>query len=111
MSSTNCRAAASSKGEVYWAPLHHSRVLQVLHNARYAGAFVFGRTRSRRRPDGTKAYRRMPLDEVTVLLRDHHPGYISWERFEANQQQLADNAAARHKADQWHFFSDSASFP
>ena len=93
------KCGAPHKGEVYWAPLHHSRVLQILHNARYAGAFVFGRTQSRRRPDGTKAYRRIPLDEVTVLLRDHHPGYISWERFETNQQQLTDNAGARLKAD------------
>jgi len=27
-----------------------------------------------------------------VLIRDHHPGYISWEQFERNQTMLADNA-------------------
>ena len=29
-----------------------------------------------------------------MLLTDAHPGYISWERFEANQRQLRDNAHA-----------------
>jgi DNA invertase Pin-like site-specific DNA recombinase len=36
------------KGELVWGALVHSRVLQVLHNPRYAGAFFHGRTRWRR---------------------------------------------------------------
>ena len=40
------------KGELLWAPLRHWQVLQVLHNPRYAGAFAFGRTRTRQRPGG-----------------------------------------------------------
>lgn len=35
------------KGELMWAPPRHARILQVLHNPRYAGAFVYGRTRGR----------------------------------------------------------------
>ena len=31
------------KGDLVWAELTHSRVLQILHNPRYAGAFVYGR--------------------------------------------------------------------
>jgi hypothetical protein len=27
-----------------------------------------------------------------VLLRDHHPGYISWEQYEANQKLISENA-------------------
>ncbi len=42
----------SNKGELLWAPPQHSRILQVLHNPRYAGAFAYGRTRTRHRPDG-----------------------------------------------------------
>ena len=86
--------SGSRKGEVIWAPLTHSRVLQILHHPRYAGAFMFGRTRSRRLPDGTLTYRTVPLAEVDVLLRDQHDAYISWERFEANRQRLADNSAS-----------------
>jgi hypothetical protein len=33
-----------------------------------------------------------PSDRWTVLLRDHHPGYISCERFQLNQKMLAENA-------------------
>ena len=80
--------------EVIWGELTHTRILQILHNPRYAGAFMFGRTRSRRRPDGTLAYRRVPLEENDVLLRDQHEGYISWERFEANRQRLKDNSTS-----------------
>ena len=83
-----------NKGTVLWMELTHSRTLQILHNPRYAGAFVFGRMRTRRQPDGRVAYNRVPLAEVEVLLRDQHEGYISWERFEANQQRLADNATS-----------------
>jgi hypothetical protein len=31
-------------------------------------------------------------DKWTVLIHDHHPGYISWETYERNQQMIADNA-------------------
>ncbi|TJV10755.1 MAG: recombinase family protein, partial [Mesorhizobium sp.] len=33
------------KGDVLWSEIDHSRVLQILHNPRYAGAFAYGRTR------------------------------------------------------------------
>ena len=36
----------------------------------------------------------MARNEWTVLLRDAHPGYISWERFEQNERQLRENAQA-----------------
>jgi hypothetical protein len=64
----------------------------MLHNPRYAGAYVYGRSRSRRRPGGGVETRSVPREEWTVLLRDAHPGYITWERFEANERQLRDNA-------------------
>ena len=86
--------SGSRKGEVIWTPLAHSRVLQILHNPRYAGAYMFGRTRSRRLPGGALTYRTVPLAEVDVLLRDQHDAYISWERFEANQQRLTDNSTS-----------------
>ena len=75
-----------NKGRLVWVELTHSRTLQILHNPRYAGAFVFGRRKGNRRPDGTVSDRMLPLDEVEVLLRDRHEGYITWRQFEANRQ-------------------------
>jgi hypothetical protein len=66
----------------------------VLHNPRYAGAFFYGRRADHRRADGTMTTRVLPREEWTVLITDSHPGYISWEQFEANQIRLATNATA-----------------
>ena len=81
-------------GQLYWTPLRHDRVLSTLHNPRYAGAYFYGRNRSVAGPDGTRTVTK-PQDEWTVLLPDAHPGYISWDQYEANQKTLAANAAAR----------------
>jgi hypothetical protein len=80
-------------GELLFSPLEHSRVLGILHNPRYAGAFVYGRTRQRQvRLEGQRRYRRLKREEWTVFLPNMHPGYISWEEFEVNQAKLLDNA-------------------
>jgi DNA invertase Pin-like site-specific DNA recombinase len=86
------------KGELVWAPLRHWRVLRTLHNPRYAGAFVYGRHRERRRPNGKVTLESLPREQWTALIPDAHPGYISWEQFEANQRLLVANAQA-HGAD------------
>ena len=83
-----------NKGELVWALPRHSRVLQVLHNPRYAGAFVFGRMRTRRRPDGGVDIIKLPMEDWQFVIKGAHPGYIDWERFEANQQRLTDNGRA-----------------
>src|ERR671925_1720311 len=85
----------ASAGELRWGELTHPRVLAVLANPCYAGAYVFGRYRSRRtvRPDGTitTAITELPRAEWPVLIHDHHPGYISWERYLANERRLQAN--------------------
>jgi DNA invertase Pin-like site-specific DNA recombinase len=81
-----------NKGELHWARAQHSRILQVLHNPRYAGAFVYGRVRSRRWPDGKHTTTRVPRSEWQFVMPGMHVGYITWEQFEANQKRLAENA-------------------
>ena len=76
-----------------WAELAHSRVLYILHNPRYAGAFVYGRNRTRPKVDGRTSYTKAP-QEQWILLPDVHPGYISWGQYEENRQQLQENAYA-----------------
>jgi DNA invertase Pin-like site-specific DNA recombinase len=81
-------------GELLWAQPQHSRILQVLHNPRYAGAFVYGRTHTRHRPGGGTSTIKTPMDEWQFVMPEHHPGYIDWERFKTNQDKLAENARA-----------------
>jgi DNA invertase Pin-like site-specific DNA recombinase len=83
-------------GEVGWGRLEHSRVLDILHNPRYAGAFVYGRRRQRKvGVTGQPRYRRLPQAEWKVFLPNAHPGYLSWEEFETNQATLRANAQSR----------------
>jgi DNA invertase Pin-like site-specific DNA recombinase len=83
-----------NKGELVWALPDHARVIKVLHNPRYAGAFVFGRVRTRRRADGSIHVTAVPREEWQFVIKDAHPGYINWDRFEANQRRLSDNSSA-----------------
>jgi DNA invertase Pin-like site-specific DNA recombinase len=81
-------------GELHFAPLLHATTLHVLHNPRYTGAFCFGRTRSTKQVDGTRQLVNRPQDQWLVLLRDQHPGYLTWEEYQANLQQLERNRQA-----------------
>ncbi len=82
-------------GELRWGRLNLSRLGRILHNPCYAGAYVSGRFRSQRvvAPDGTIKTKliELPRAEWAVLIKDHHPAYISWEQFLANEQRLARN--------------------
>ena len=83
-----------NKGDLLWASPQHARILQVLHNPRYAGAFAYGRTRTRHRPDGGTSVVKVARADWQFVMPGMHQGYIDWERFEANQRRLADNARA-----------------
>jgi DNA invertase Pin-like site-specific DNA recombinase/ribosome-associated translation inhibitor RaiA len=81
-------------GRIIWGDLTHSQALRTLHNPRYAGAFAYGRSRSRCGPDGAIRYHKQPPEEWTCLIQDSHEGYIPWDEYQANQQILTDNAQA-----------------
>jgi len=85
--------SGAHKGELVWAELLHCRARQIIHNPRYAGAFVFGRTKHRRLPSGKYSSRQVPSEEW-ILLRDVHPAYITWEEYESNLQRVKGNALA-----------------
>lgn len=81
------------KGEIVWGSLRHSRALQVLHNPRYSGTYVYGR----HRVDKTgqkKGPVVLPLKEWQVVIPDAHPGYISWEQYQRNLQRLRECSQA-----------------
>src|SRR3989475_7979160 len=88
-------------GELHWMPLQHNAVLKVLRNPRYAGAFCFGRTQTRKHPDGTLHTQTLPQEQWLVLIQDVHAGYISWEDYEAHLVQLRAHRQA-HGEDRRH---------
>ena len=76
------RRGQAGSGDITWDKLVHSRALQTLHNPRYAGAFVFGKTRSWKDVNGQPHYEHLPIEQWRVLNKDAHDAYISWENFE-----------------------------
>jgi Recombinase zinc beta ribbon domain/Recombinase len=72
--------------------LTHAGAAGILRNPVYAGAYVFGRRRVVN-PDGSvrSAVTLLPRDQRKVLIRDHHPGYITWQDYLANEAELAGN--------------------
>ena len=81
--------------EIRWVDASYHAVHQVLANPVYAGAYVYGKTRTEQTLDATgvrkKRIRVLPRDEWQVLIKDHHPGYIDWHTYDANQQRIAKN--------------------
>ena len=83
-----------SKGDAIWGKLEHSHVLRVLHNPRYAGVFVFGRTRVRKDINGGCRVQPLPREEWHTFIPESHPAYISWDEYERNLKRLRENAQA-----------------
>jgi len=83
------------KGDVLWGSLEHSHVLRILHNPRYAGVFIFGRTRTRKTIEGESIIEPLPREQWHTFLPGAHPGYITWEQHENNLKRLRENRQAR----------------
>jgi len=81
--------------EITWVePTYHAVHTTLTHPA-YAGAYVYGRTRKERYLDPGGALRqrsrRLPRDQWEVLIPDHHPGFIDWDTYQANQARIGTN--------------------
>jgi DNA invertase Pin-like site-specific DNA recombinase len=84
--------AGPRSGEVCWEALSRTQVIRILRNPRYAGAYFYGRTRSKRRMEGGRKLRPVDQEHWYAFLKNAHPAYIAWEDFEENQRQLDINA-------------------
>ena len=83
-------------GDVVWKKPTVAAILQILKNPAYAGAFVYGKTRSVRK-DPTSPHTqevRLPMAEWKIRINDIYPAYITWDTFEQIQQMLVENYAA-----------------
>jgi len=85
---------------VQWRRPTYQRLLDMLKNPIYAGAYARGRTQTEVHvsPDAQvrkTSGHRVPRAEWSVLIRDHHPGYITWDQYERNLDKIGHNANMR----------------
>jgi DNA invertase Pin-like site-specific DNA recombinase len=95
-------ARRAGSRELVWSAPRPSRILQILANPTYAGAYVYGRRQHTvGLADGqvVRRSRRIPADEWKIVHRDHHPAYVSWEQYMTNRKMLRDNRPHRDLPD------------
>jgi DNA invertase Pin-like site-specific DNA recombinase len=85
-------------GTMTWCDYNRTRAINILTNPAYAGAYVYGRRRCRRAPDGHMEKCKLKPEAWSVVIPDHFVGYVSWSEFQAIQTQLHSNAESRPKA-------------
>jgi excisionase family DNA binding protein len=82
-----------------WLPIRYRNVISVLKNPFYAGVYVYGKSEKRTSIVNGRARRSYghskPVGTWEVFIKDHHEGYIRWDEYERNQQQLALNNYGR----------------
>jgi DNA invertase Pin-like site-specific DNA recombinase len=94
--------AGANKGQLEWRRPNRETLQNLLHHPTYAGAYRWGhrpidpRRKQPGRPATGKQVRRP--EECLVLIRDLRPAFITWERFQANQERLAANRARYESA-------------
>src|SRR5580704_2348425 len=86
---------AGQLGPIRWVAPTYTALHHILTNPVYAGAYTYGKTRYQRYVDehGTvrKRIRHLPMDQWSVLIQGHHPSFIDWTTFQANQERLNAN--------------------
>src|SRR5215510_3128720 len=82
-------------GDVQWRRPRVAAILAILKNPAYAGAFVYGRTRTVRTGAGPRqaAQKKLPIEQWRIRVNDKYPAYISWQTYEQIQAMLKDNYA------------------
>jgi len=82
-------------GQVRWVTPTYTAIHHILTNPVYAGAYAYGKTRCERYVDEHGAVkermRHLPIEQWAVLIPEHHPGFIDWATFQANQARLDSN--------------------
>ena len=81
-------------GDVVWKKPTLAVIVFILRNPAYAGAFVYGRTRTIHHPDGKVTQKRLEIDQWRIMVKDKYPAYISWETYEKITAQLEENYAS-----------------
>jgi DNA invertase Pin-like site-specific DNA recombinase len=82
-------------GDLVWKKPSVAAILSTLQNPAYAGAFVYGRSKSIRKSlsPADSVQKRLPMQEWKIIVKDKYPSYIDWQTFEKIQLMLKDNHA------------------
>jgi len=86
------------RGKLVWHEARRRCIYELLHHPAYAGAYVYGRTRSdptHVKPGRATPGRRTTQRDEWILLKDRIPAYITWDQFETNERRLRDNDFCR----------------
>jgi hypothetical protein len=79
-----------------WKLPSYATLHSILSKPVYAGAYAYGKTETRTKIVEGRARKsaghRKPQSEWRVLIKEHHPGYLSWDEYERNQSMIAANA-------------------
>jgi len=82
--------------KMVWKLPSYATLHSILTKPVYAGAYVYGKTETRTKIVEGRARKsaghRKPQSEWKVLIKEHHPGYLSWDEYERNQSMIAANA-------------------
>jgi DNA invertase Pin-like site-specific DNA recombinase len=80
---------------VLWVQPVYPMLVRTLRNPVYAGAYVFGRSETVRELDPKDPTKlrctRKAREQWRVLIREHHEGYISYEKYLENRKRLREN--------------------
>jgi excisionase family DNA binding protein len=80
---------------VEWVQPVYPMLVRILRNPVYAGAYVFGRSETARELDPQNPTKlrctRRAREQWRVLIRQHHEGYISYDKYLENRKRLRDN--------------------
>ena len=89
------QAPAGQPGPIRWVAPAYTALHHILTNPVYAGSYAYGKSRCERYVDEhgvvKKRMRHLPIEQWPVLIPDHHPGFIDWATFQANQARLDSN--------------------
>jgi excisionase family DNA binding protein len=88
---------------VVWMETKYGMILRTLHHPIYTGVYAFGRSVTvreleRDNPNRLRVRRVQRRDPWPVSIAEHHPAYISFEKYLKNQQLLGNNVAMKSPA-------------
>lgn len=82
-------------GDIRWRVATEAAICSILKHPGYAGAYVYGRTRSTpRQGSGKKSLQKpLPRQQWKVCIRDKYPAYIAWKTYERIEAMMQDNSS------------------